>query len=58
MTYETKTIDITPTWSQAASMLALVLENGTEEGKRDARKELARMAELADKYVASQKENG
>jgi len=46
-----KTIDITPTWRVAASLIALVLEDGNEKGKAGARAELLRMADLADKWV-------
>lgn len=35
-------------WSGAAGIIAAALENGTGEGKRAARLELSRMAELAD----------
>lgn len=35
-------------WSGAAGIIAAALENGTGAGKRAAREELARMAELAD----------
>lgn len=48
-------VDLTPTWQEAATVLMAVLEEGTAEGKREARAELLRMAKLADAYVASQK---
>jgi len=47
------TIDITPSWSQAAEILILALENGTEDGKKIARTELRNMARVADLYVKS-----
>ncbi len=50
-----QTIDCTPTWSGILPALLNVLENGTEEGKKLARIELKRMAEVADKYVEYQK---
>jgi hypothetical protein len=50
-----QTIDCTPTWSGILPALLIVLEDGTEEGKKLARIELKRMAEIADKYVEHQK---
>lgn len=44
-------IDLTPTWTGILPSLLLVLEHGTEEGKRTARGELSKMARFADKYV-------
>lgn len=52
----TETIDITPTWRQAAAIIAAVLENGTAEGRASARAELFRMAEMLDAMKAEQKE--
>lgn len=48
---ETKTIDCTPSWKATVSLIILILEKGDKDGV--AREELMRMAELADKYVAS-----
>lgn len=45
-----ETIDLTPTWSGILPGLLAVIENGTGEGRRLAREELARMAQAADKY--------
>lgn len=42
----TRTIDLTPTWPQAARIIAAALENGTGEGRDMARAELFRMADL------------
>lgn len=50
---EASAIDIGMTWTGAAQIIALALENGTGEGKRMAREELARMAALLDSYVAA-----
>lgn len=50
------TIDCTPTWSGILKYYLVILEDGNAEGKKIAKKELARMAELADKYVALIKE--
>lgn len=47
----TRYIDATPTWQATANMLAVLFENGTPEGKETARRELARMAALADAMV-------
>lgn len=41
-----RTIDMTPTWPEAARLLLAVLENGTDEGKALARAEIQRMADL------------
>jgi hypothetical protein len=51
-----KTIDITPTWEQAVRIYLLVLEDGTEEGKDMARKELLRLARTYDALNNSVKE--
>jgi len=45
----TKTIDLTPTWVQILPALLTLLENPTT--KRDALRELSRMAGAADLYV-------
>lgn len=49
------TVNITPTWKGVLPVLMAVLEHGTDEGKRQAREELTRMAEAADQYNALQK---
>lgn len=49
-----RTVSIEMNWKAAAGIIAAALENGTGEGRRAARAELARMAELADKYAALQ----
>jgi hypothetical protein len=50
-----KTIDITPTWEQILPTLLVVYVNaGTHKGKKAATDELRRMAQYADRYVASQ----
>lgn len=43
-------IDITPTWSNIADALLLLLEKGDTVGKAHAEKEIKRMAKLADLY--------
>jgi hypothetical protein len=50
-----RTIDITPTWSGILPALELALMHGSAEGRKMAREELARMAALADRYVAEHK---
>lgn len=52
---DTDPIDATPKWSQVLPLLIMGLEHGSEEGKRVARKELERMARLADAFVAQAK---
>ncbi len=49
----TKTIDLTPTWVQILPALLTLLENPTT--KRDALRELSRMAGAADLYVELRK---
>lgn len=39
-------IDLTPTWPEAARIIAAALENGTGKGREAARAELFRMADL------------
>ena len=45
-----ETIDLTPTWAAVLPALLAVIEDGTDEGRKMAREELARMAQAADKY--------
>jgi len=52
----TRHIDITPTWPQAARIIAVALENGTDEGRAAARAELFRMADLLDQLQKQQDE--
>lgn len=49
-------ITCTPSWSGILPGLLAILEDGDNEGKAIAKQELKRMAELADKYVQSQKQ--
>lgn len=51
----TETIDATPSWSAILPLLLLTLESGLSEGRRNAREELKRMADLADRYVSASK---
>ena len=51
-TTEGPPIILTPTWAGMLRYILFGLENGTEEGRKTARVELARMARLADKYAA------
>jgi len=52
----TKTVDLTPTWSGILPALLSVIRNGeTVEAQKIAEQELARMARLADAYVAATK---
>jgi len=46
-----KKINLTPTWKQWTSTILLILEAGDETGKKLAKEELYKMAELADKFV-------
>jgi hypothetical protein len=46
-----RTIDLTPTWSAVLPIFIAALQDGTPEGQRAAKEELARMAALADQYV-------
>jgi hypothetical protein len=54
---ETTTIDITPTWRAIVDILIEVVANGESlKARAEARKELHRMAEIADRAVAAAKE--
>lgn len=47
-----KTIKVGPSsWSEALPLLLVVIRDGNPTGQAEARKELERMAELADRYV-------
>lgn len=45
-------IDLTPTWSEAAAIIAAALESGTGTGREAARAELFRMAAILDDLKA------
>lgn len=47
-----RTIDMTPTWAAILPALLAAVTDGTPTGQAIARKELARMASIADSYVA------
>ena len=51
-----KTIDMTPTWEGILPLYIAGIESGSFEGIKNATEELYRMARLADKYVAAEKE--
>lgn len=54
---EPKTIDLTPTWAAVLPVYLAVLDNqdASQTGKDNARAELRRMAEIADKWVSREK---
>lgn len=47
------TINLTPTWAGVLPILIAALEDGTDEGRKLAKLELASMAKAADLYNAS-----
>lgn len=51
-----RTIDMTPTWEAAVRIYLLVLEEGSEEGRVTARKDLLRLARAYDALNAKVKE--
>ena len=51
-----KTIDATPTWEGILPLYIAGIESGSFEGIKNATEELYRMARLADKYVAAEKD--
>jgi hypothetical protein len=52
-----KTIDMTPTWTEALPMLFALMEKGTtKEARQIAKEEIARMAAIADKYTETKKQ--
>lgn len=48
MNDEIKTINLTPKWTHLLEILILILQEGTDEGKKVAASELRRMAKAAD----------
>lgn len=50
MTEERTTIDVTPTWAGLLPVLLAIIQDGTSEGQRNAREELRRMAQAADRW--------
>lgn len=54
MTKDVEEIDLTPSWRETAQIIAVALENGTEEGKELARRELYRMASTLDKLIENE----
>ena len=49
------TIDLTPTWESILPALLIMHGDGSYVAKQTAREELARMAKIADQFVAGQK---
>lgn len=49
------TIDMTPSWSDMVPALKAMLRDGSYAAQEAASQEMARMAALADRYVADQK---
>jgi hypothetical protein len=47
-----ETIELTVTWQGLLPIILAVLQNGDFEGRKMAREELTRMAQLADLYMA------
>jgi hypothetical protein len=45
-------IDCTPTWRGILPVLLLLITDANAKGQAEAREELQRMADLADRYVA------
>lgn len=43
-----RTVDMTPTWEQSLSLLLVVFENGTPEGRAEAKKEILRAGRILD----------
>lgn len=49
-----ESINIKPTFTQSLSVLLMILENGNEEGKKEARKMLYEAFELLDRLNAEE----
>ena len=47
------TVDMTPTWSVAAQMIAHIMVKGTDEGREDIKSEVLRMGEIIDNQKQS-----
>ncbi|KPL26830.1 MAG: hypothetical protein AMJ72_12345 [Acidithiobacillales bacterium SM1_46] len=52
MNTKPKTINLAPSWEGVAKIHLMLLENGTDEGKADARKGIIEMGKLLDQLVA------
>lgn len=50
-------VDLTPTWQGMMPAMRLMIESGTPESASIAWQEIERMAKIADRYIATQKEN-
>lgn len=57
MSKTTQYIDVTPTWEQIVPALLEILKSGTGESKAFAVEEITRMAKLADRHLATLKDN-
>lgn len=51
-----ETVDITPTWEAMVPVFIAVLRDGNEEGKKEVKAELLRMARALDEYNKQAKE--
>lgn len=51
MNEQQETIDITPTWEGQMRMAIILLEDGTSEGKKNAREEIVKAGQLLDKFI-------
>lgn len=52
----TKTVDITPTWTEILPALLVLLESENPKAQKIARQELERMARLTDKMITHLKQ--
>lgn len=55
-TANSESIDLTPTWRTVADVIVILMEDGTLQGKEEARGFLYDMARVADAHVAEKKE--
>lgn len=49
----TENFDLTPSWKTTAEIYLMVLDNpdASQQSRKDAKEEILRMADLADRYV-------
>jgi hypothetical protein len=50
-----KTVDVTPSWENIVPALIALIESGSETAKAAGVIELTRMAQIADRYVETEK---
>lgn len=52
--HNSRVIDVTPTWTEVANMLAVVITDGTPKGREIVAAEVRRMGQLLDNLLGNQ----